>query len=77
MKQTAKHLMQMQSMPKPEDRGITEKWFETSYQPKEWRRIAIPGFWEDQGVKNLDGIVWYRREIDVPASMIANLQKFF
>ena len=60
----------MQSLPKPEDKGITEKWFDTSYVPKEWRRIAVPGYWEDQGVKDLDGVVWYRREIDVPASMI-------
>ena len=60
----------MQSMPQPQDKGITEKWFDTSYQPKEWRRIAVPGYWEDQGAKNLDGIVWYRKEIDVPASMM-------
>ncbi|KAA9035669.1 sialate O-acetylesterase [Ginsengibacter hankyongi] len=59
----------MSSMPHPEDKGMTEKWFEPSYTPKEWHRIAIPGFWEDQGAKNLNGVVWYRREIDVPASM--------
>ena len=57
------------SMPHPEDKGMTEKWFDTTYTPKEWHRIAIPGFWADQGAKNLNGIVWYRREIDVPASM--------
>jgi sialate O-acetylesterase len=56
---------------RPEDKGMTEKWFEPSYVPKEWRRINIPGYWEDQGVKDLDGVVWYRKEIDVPAS-IAN-----
>lgn len=44
-------------------------WYDTSYQPKGWRNINIPGYWEDQGVRNLDGVVWYRREIDVPASM--------
>ncbi|MEO8712166.1 MAG: sialate O-acetylesterase [Parafilimonas sp.] len=59
----------MQSMPKPIDKGITQKWFDTSYLSKEWRRIAVPGYWEDQGVKDLDGVVWYRKEIDVPASM--------
>lgn len=67
----------MQSMPKPEDKGITEKWFDTSYQPKEWRRIAVPGYWEDQGAKDLDGIVWYRKEIDVPASMTNISAKVF
>ncbi|MGZ3846435.1 MAG: sialate O-acetylesterase, partial [Flavisolibacter sp.] len=56
---------------RPEDRGQTEKWYDPSYIPKEWRTINIPGYWEDQGVKDLDGVVWYRKEIDVPSS-IAN-----
>jgi len=54
---------------KQNDKGITEAWYEPSYIPKEWRTINIPGYWEDQGIKDLDGVVWYRREIDVPASM--------
>ena len=59
----------MRSMPHPEDIGMAQKWFSPSYQPKEWHRIAIPGFWADEGAKGLNGVVWYRREIDVPASM--------
>ncbi|HEY4288834.1 MAG TPA: sialate O-acetylesterase [Puia sp.] len=34
-----------------------------------WRPIGIPGYWEDQGLRNLDGVVWYRKEIIVPESM--------
>jgi len=56
---------------RPEDKGLTQKWFDPAYSPKGWRVINIPGYWEDQGIKDLDGIVWYRKEIDVPAS-IAN-----
>ncbi len=41
----------MRAMPHPEDKGMTEKWFDTSYTPKEWHRIAVPGFWEDEGAK--------------------------
>jgi sialate O-acetylesterase len=57
---------------KPQDKGMLEspKWFDESYIPKGWNNINIPGYWEDQGVKDLNGVVWYRREIDVPASMI-------
>jgi sialate O-acetylesterase len=57
--------------PKQEDKGLTgaKKWFDTSYIPKGWRTINIPGYWEDQGIKDLDGVVWYRRVINVPASM--------
>ena len=59
----------MRAMPHPEDKGMTEKWFDPSYTPREWHRIAVPGFWADEGAKGLNGVVWYRREIDVPASM--------
>jgi sialate O-acetylesterase len=52
-----------------EDKGLTQSWFSTAYVPKGWRNINIPGYWEDQGIKDLDGVVWYRREMDVPAAM--------
>jgi sialate O-acetylesterase len=51
------------------DKGLAGKWFATSYVPKGWHTINIPGYWEDQGLRDLNGVVWYRREIDVPASM--------
>lgn len=61
----------------PIDKGREEKWYEVSYQPKGWRNIAIPGYWEDQGVKNLDGVVWFRKEIEVAASMTGRPAKVF
>ncbi len=60
-----------------EDKGLEEKWYDPSYSPKAWRRINIPGYWEDQGVKDLDGVVWYRREIAVPPSMANSPVKVF
>ncbi|MEZ0485192.1 sialate O-acetylesterase [Fibrella aquatica] len=45
------------------------KWFDVAYEPKGWRPINVPGYWEDQGVKDLNGVVWYRREMNVPAAM--------
>jgi sialate O-acetylesterase len=53
------------------DKGMTEsvKWYDRRYVPKGWRPINIPGYWEDQGIKDLNGIVWYRKEIDIPVSM--------
>jgi len=43
--------------------------FDPNYQAVNWKKINIPGYWEDQGIRNLDGVVWYRREIKVPANM--------
>jgi sialate O-acetylesterase len=53
------------------------KWFDIPYQPKGWRPINIPGYWEDQGLKDLNGVVWYRKEIDIPASMTGKQVKLF
>lgn len=63
----------------PQDKGLTATipWFSPSYVPKGWRPINIPGYWEDQGIKDLDGVVWYRKEINIPASMTTNPAKVF
>jgi len=70
------------SVPRPQqpaDLGITGsvKWFDPAYTAKNWRPIHIPGYWEDQGVKDLNGIVWYRKEIDIPASMAGKPAKLW
>lgn len=63
----------------PVDAGLAGplKWFDPNYVPKGWRNINIPGYWEDQGVKDLNGVVWYRREIDIPASMAGKQARVF
>jgi len=63
----------------PVDAGLagSVKWFDVNYVPKGWRNINIPGYWEDQGIKDLNGVVWYRREIDIPASMVGKDAKVF
>lgn len=57
--------------PKSNDLGLTgaKKWFDISYTPKGWHTINVPGYWEDQGLRDLNGTVWYRKEIEVPAAM--------
>ncbi|WP_161888734.1 sialate O-acetylesterase [Pontibacter russatus] len=65
---------------KPEqDKGLTEavKWYGPAYVPKGWQNINIPGYWEDQGISDLNGSVWYRREIEVPAAMAGVPAKMF
>jgi sialate O-acetylesterase len=61
------------------DSGMTgaKKWYDINYTPDGWRTINVPGFWEDQGLRDLDGIVWYRREIDIPASMAGKTARVF
>ncbi len=61
------------------DKGLTGPipWYDLNFIPKNWRTINIPGYWEDQGIKNLDGVVWYRKEIDIPAAMTGKSARVF
>ncbi|MBV9988670.1 MAG: sialate O-acetylesterase [Chitinophagaceae bacterium] len=65
--------------PKQTDKGMIEpvKWFDPAYQPKHWKSIIVPGYWADQGIRGLNGVVWYRKEIEVPASMTGVPAKLF
>ena len=70
-------------LPKPniksEDKGISEspKWYETDYKPIDWKPITVPGYWEDQGIKDLNGVVWYRKIVEVPENLVGKPAKVF
>ena len=53
------------------------KWYDSNYVPSGWHKFWLPGFWADQGVKGLNGVVWFRKEIEVPPSMAGKPAKLF
>jgi len=59
------------------DIGSIEHWESLDYKPKGWRNFNIPGYWEDQGIKDLNGVVWFRREFEVPKSWLGKSIKLF
>ncbi|MDT8886146.1 sialate O-acetylesterase [Aquirufa regiilacus] len=61
------------------DKGLTEttKWYEVNYQPQGWKNYFIPGFWEDQGLRDLNGVVWFRKEIELTAEQVNQSAKIF
>ena len=61
------------------DKGLTGpvKWFDPAYTPKGWHNYFIPGYWQDQGIKGLNGVVWFRKEIDIPAPLAGMPAKLF
>ncbi len=61
------------SLLKQLDRGYSnpeETWFDPGYDASAWATMELPAFWEDEGLEDIDGVVWFRKEVDVPASMI-------
>lgn len=41
-------------------------WAEPDYSDENWKEMELPGHWEDKGMKNFDGVVWFRKTIDIP-----------
>jgi sialate O-acetylesterase len=61
------------------DKGMSgpKPWYDVTYIPEGWHKYWLPGYWDDQGVKGLNGVVWFRKEIDLPASMTGKPAKLF
>ena len=48
------------------DPGLEEKWYDTSYNTSSWKELHVPGYWDNDELKNFDGAVWMRRTFDLP-----------
>lgn len=61
------------------DKGLHEekKWFDTSYDASSWQTMNVPDYWENAGLKNAHGVVWFRKEINVPSSLKGKSAKLF
>ncbi|HYG17927.1 MAG TPA: sialate O-acetylesterase, partial [Ohtaekwangia sp.] len=44
-----------------------QSWREHSFDASSWKQMEVPGLWEQQGLPNVDGVIWYRKQIDLPA----------
>jgi beta-glucuronidase len=67
----------------PEDRGLTEEWFDPELDEKAWDKEQVPAAWDlydtpdfasydgtnfGQGTAFADGYAWYRTDVAAPAS---------
>ena len=41
-----------------------------AFDDSAWQTIALPGYWEGKGFPNFDGVMWFRRTVDVPANWV-------
>ena len=54
-----------------------KNWADLGVDDSAWPTMHVPGFWEDIGVPPGNGAVWFRKEVDVPASMTHQPAKLF
>ena len=53
------------------DLGIREgdeNWANPFYNDSDWKTMQIPHIWETMGYPNFDGVVWFRKDVDIPSS---------
>jgi len=61
------------------DRGLSDdqqKWNQ-AIDDSDWKLMDIPGFWADQPIGNVNGAVWFRKEIEVPKAMVGKPASLF
>jgi len=54
------------------DRGLhaMPTWKEPSFDTSKWPEMPVPSWWADHGPGEMNGVVWFRKVIDLPASFI-------
>ena len=63
--ESATRLKQYQQALK-DDKGLLEKWYESSFQTSGWKKMDVPQEWGSTELGQSDGIVWFRKEITLP-----------
>ena len=51
------------------DRGSKPgaEWSESRHDDSAWKTMRLPAAWEQAGLANFDGLVWFRKSFDLPA----------
>lgn len=55
------------------DRGLNDpagNWNSLKIDTSTWKTMELPNIWENEGLSDLDGIVWFRKEVDIPISWV-------
>ncbi|MBA9077251.1 sialate O-acetylesterase [Rufibacter quisquiliarum] len=51
------------------DEGLKNNWRSATLNDADWKTMNLPGFWADGELGNVNGVVWFRREVQIPASL--------
>ena len=47
------------------DEGFKHRWEMPEIDTKAWETMNLPNYWEQQGLQNFDGVVWFRKEVEI------------
>lgn len=44
-------------------------WFDSNINTFDWETMKIPGYWADTKLGQVNGVVWFRKKINIPSAM--------
>jgi sialate O-acetylesterase len=60
------------------DNGLSNNkpiWNQLTTDDSDWKEMQIPGYWADGALGNVNGVVWFRKEITIPKSAAGKAAK--
>ncbi len=58
------------------EKTTTANWETKGLDDTKWKAMQLPQFWENDALPDFDGIVWYRKEVNLPAAMLGKDVQF-
>jgi hypothetical protein len=52
-----------------DDRGWQERWQRPGLDDADWSKLAMPSRWAGTALAQIDGLVWFRRTVEVPEAL--------
>jgi sialate O-acetylesterase len=52
------------------NKDLMHKWCNPSLNTSDWAKIKVPGYWSGTDLNGINGVVWFRKEIQIPASLV-------
>lgn len=49
------------------DPGTAQSWGKSDFDAANWKTMQLPNAWEGAGLPDYDGVVWFRKEVKLPA----------
>lgn len=53
------------------------EWFLNSTNDSQWATMNVPGFWADEGLAETNGVVWFRKTIEIGQNMVGKKAKIW
>jgi sialate O-acetylesterase len=50
-------------------------WYSVDLNTLDWASMEVPGYWADGKLGPLNGVVWFRKKINIPSSMVGSPAK--